>query len=179
LSAKDFDDLSDEIGLKRLVMCKMEWKASVRPGLRQPLAGTLNSGQGIGGLKMRWIIHSIVAAVIGIGLFTLTPSSANAQWGGYGDFSGSGYGWGGGYGGQGVYGGGYGGYYGNGGHDYQPHWHTTQTPFGQNNWYGNGPHDFVPHQHARTPWSYQGYSDTGAGPTTSYYRNQPYYYAPW
>lgn len=136
---------------------------------------------------MRWTIHLFVAAIIGIGLLTLAPSSANAQWGGYSDYSGSGYGWPGGYGGQVRYNGyggqsafgGYRGSYGNGGHDFQPHWHSTQTPFGQRNWYGNGPHDFVPHQHSRTPWSYQGYSDTGAGPTTSYYRNRRYYFAPW
>lgn len=143
---------------------------------------------------MRRILHALVAAVIGVGFFTLVPSPANAQWGGYGDYSGSGYGWSGGYGGQGRYAGyrgndgygGNGGHYRTGGHDYQPHGHTTQTPYGQNNWYGNGPHDFVPHQHSRTPWSYQGYSDTGAGPTTSHYRPQrrhcnpqPYYDAPW
>jgi hypothetical protein len=74
----------------------------------------------------------------------------------------------------------HGSYFGNGGHDYQPHWHVTQTPFGARAWYGNGPHDFVPHQHSYSPWSYRGYSNTGAGPTTSFYpRHRQYYYAPW
>ena len=88
----------------------------------------------------------------------------------------------GGHGGY-VSGGGRGGqpgaYFGNGGHDFQPHGHVTQTPLGPSTWYGNGPHDLVPHQHSRTPWSYQGYSNTGAGPTTSFYNQQPYYFAPW
>jgi len=102
---------------------------------------------------------------------------------GYGGGGYGAYGGGGGYGGNGFGGGGpggsYGSYFGNGGHDYQPHWHVTQTPFGQNTWYGNGPHDAAPHQHTSTPWSYQGYSNTGAGPTTSIYNPQPYYFAPW
>jgi len=74
----------------------------------------------------------------------------------------------------------YGSYYGNGGHDFQPHWHVTQTPFGARVWYGNGPHDFVPHHHSYSPWSYRGYSITGAGPTTSFYAPPlRYYFAPW
>jgi len=116
-----------------------------------------------------------LAAVCGLG-----PSPAQAQMGG-GYFGGSRFGIyvsNGGFG-YGGYRGQYGTYFGNGGHDYQPHWHTTQTPYGPNAWYGNGPHDFVPHEHSRTPWSYQGYSNTGAGPTTSYYSPQPYYFAPW
>lgn len=87
--------------------------------------------------------------------------------------------WGGGGYGIGYGSGAFGSYFGNGGHDFQPHWHVTRTPFGASGWYGNGPHDLVPHQHSRTPWSYQGYSNTGAGPTTSFYRPQPYYFAPW
>ena len=94
-------------------------------------------------------------------------------YGGYGYGGGGGYGYGGGGGGQ------FGSYFGNGGHDLQPHGHVTQTPFGQYSWYGNGPHDRVPHQHSQTPWSYQGYSNTGAGPTTSFYNQQPNYFAPW
>ena len=123
---------------------------------------------------MRRVLHSVQVAVLGISLLAIFPGLASAQWGGYG---GPGYGRPGGYyGNRGYYGG---GYYGNGGHDFQPHWHTTQTPYGTRVWYGNGPHDYVPHQHSRTPWSYEGYSNTGAGPTMSYYPPQPYYYAPW
>ena len=99
---------------------------------------------------------------------------------GGGGFRGYGYGGGGyGYGGGGGGGGQFGTYFGNGGHDYQSHLHVTRTPFGQSAWYGNGPHDSAPHQHSRTPWSYQGYSNTGAGQTTSFYNTQPYYYSPW
>lgn len=101
-------------------------------------------------------------------------TQANAQGFGYG-----GGGYGGGYGGYGGGWGGFGSYFGNGGHDFQPHWHATQTPYGTAQWYGNGPHDAVPHHHTKTPWSYQGYSNTGAGPTTSFYSPQPYYFAPW
>ena len=132
-------------------------------------------------------MHRIVlASVLALaGVLAVQTSTAQAQWGGgfpggrhFGLYIGNG---GFGYGGGGFgYGGGqYGSYYGNGGHDYQPHWHTTQTPFGQSAWYGNGPHDFVPHEHTHSPWSYQGYSNTQAGPTTSYYNQQPYYFAPW
>lgn len=127
----------------------------------------------------------IAMTLVAMGALVAFSTQANAQdCGGYG-FGGGGYG-GYSYGGGGGYGGyGYGGgnrsgsYFGNGGHDLQPHGHVTQTPYGQYSWYGNGPHDLVPHQHSRTPWSYQGYSNTGAGPTTSFYNQQPYYYARW
>jgi len=123
----------------------------------------------------------LLVSVLGLAaVFGLGPSPAQAQWGG-GYFGGSRFGVyvnNGGFG-YGGYGGQYGTYFDNGGHDYQPHWHMTQTPYGPNAWYGNGPHDFVPHEHSRTPWSYEGYSNTGAGPTTSYYSPQPYYFAPW
>lgn len=132
----------------------------------------------------KFLLTSVMALAVCLGF---QGATAQAQWGGgysYPGYGGYGYGNGGyGYGGYG--GGGFGGqgqfgsYYGNGGHDFQPHWHVTQTPFGANAWYGNGPHDAMPHQHTRTPWSYQGYSNTGAGPTTSFYSPQPYYYAPW
>lgn len=87
---------------------------------------------------------------------------------GYGSYYGSGYGsyYGSGYGS--YYGSGYGSYYGNGSHDYQPHWHSTQTPYGSYNWYGNGPHDAAPHQHTVTPFGTQSYSQTQSGPTTSF-----------
>ncbi len=138
----------------------------------------------------------IVMALVAVCALTAWGTQASAQcrrgfagpaYGGYG----GGYGgYGGGYGGYGGgYSGGYGGYsggngqtssyFGNGGHDSQPHWHVTQTPYGPSTWYGNGPHDFVPHQHSQSPGSYQGYSNTGAGPTTSFYNPQPYYFAPW
>ncbi len=71
------------------------------------------------------------------------------------------------------------GYYGNGGHDYLPHWHMTTTPYGSFSWYGTGPHDYLPHQHVRTPSSYQGYSVTPFGVTRSFYSPYPYTYAPW
>lgn len=133
---------------------------------------------------MKRIVMTLVAvcALMAVG----TQANAQGYGGGYGGGGCSNGGYGGGYGnrgyGGGGYGGGYGGgsgsYFGNGGHDLQPHGHVTQTPYGQSSWYGNGPHDLVPHQHSRTPWSYQGYSNTGAGPTTSFYNQQPYY-APW
>jgi len=106
--------------------------------------------------------------------------------GGYGQgYGGGGYGqgYGGGYG-QG-YGGGYGvptqQYYGNGGHDYQPHWHTTQTQVGSFAWYGNGAHDLQPHEHTNSTYGgYRGYSPSPfGGVTTSYYNSTPYTYMPW
>lgn len=118
----------------------------------------------------------IAAILLAVGALMVFAPESKAQ----GYFGSPGYG-SGTYGGYG-YGGGwnpYGSYFGNGGHDFQPHWHITQTPFGPNIWYGNGPHDLVPHQHSHTPWSYQGYSNTEAGPTTSFYSPQPYYFAPW
>ena len=120
-------------------------------------------------------------AMIFVAMCALTTFAKPATAQCHNRFGGGGYG-GYGYGGGGYSGGGWGqsgSYFGNGGHDLQPHWHVTQTPFGQQSWYGNGPHDLVPHQHSQTPWSYQGYSNTGAGPTTSFYNQQPYYYAPW
>ena len=118
----------------------------------------------------------ILCALMGFG--TQASAQCGSRMGGYG-YSGGGYG---GYGYGGGYGGGYGqssSYFGNGGHDFQPHGHVTQTPYGASTWYGIGPHDFAPHQHSRTPWSYQGFSNTGAGPTTSFYNQQPTYFAPW
>lgn len=142
---------------------------------------------------MKRFAMTLVTMCALMGIATLAQAQCYNGYGG-GGYGGYGYG-GGGYGGYGNGGGGYGGYgygggggggwgsygsyFGNGGHDLQPHLHVTQTPFGQSAWYGNGPHDLVPHQHSRTPWSYQGYSNTGAGQTTSFYNPQPYYYAPW
>jgi len=112
---------------------------------------------------------------------------------GYGGYS-QGYGgYGQGYGGYGQgysgysqgYGGGYNApstnYYGNGGHDFQPHWHTTQTPGGSFAWYGNGAHDLQPHEHTQSAYGgYRGYSPSPfGGTTTSYYNSTPYIYMPW
>src|SRR5262249_20233910 len=59
--------------------------------------------------------------------------------------------------------------YGNGPHDFAPHWHRTLTPFGPVYWYGNGPHDYLPHQHSVSPWGgVRSYSITPFGPTKSY-----------
>ena len=124
----------------------------------------------------------IAPAALAVGLTALSPYIAEAQWGWTGGgyrygspgFTGVGYGdYGGGYGG------GYGSYYGNGGHDYEPHWHTTQTPYGYSAWYGNGPHDYVPHQHSYTPYSYQSHNPTWSGFTQSHHPRYPSYYAPW
>ena len=115
-----------------------------------------------------------IVSVLGLGI-----SQANAQ--GFGGYPG-GYG---GYYQGGAYGGGYAGtgygYYGNGGHDFQPHWHTTNTPFGSFAWYGNGAHDLRPHEHTVSPYGgYRGYSPSPfGGVTTSYYSSTPYIYVPW
>src|SRR5204862_4036432 len=59
--------------------------------------------------------------------------------------------------------------YGNGAHDYVPHWHRTNTFFGPTYWYGNGPHDYLPHHHSVSPWGgVRSYSITPFGPTKSY-----------
>ena len=114
-------------------------------------------------------------SVLGLG-----SSSAKAQ--GFGHHHhGGGYrgGYSRGYGG-GYYGGGYAvpsySYYGNGGHDYQPHGHTAQTPYGGYSYYGNGAHDFVPHGHVQTPYGITGYN--GGYPYTQSY-SPPTPYMPW
>lgn len=62
----------------------------------------------------------------------------------------------------------YGGF-GNGAHDFAPHWHQTNTPFGPTAWYGNGLHDVLPHHHSISPWGgVSSYGITPYGPTTSY-----------
>ena len=80
---------------------------------------------------------------------------------------------------HGHYGGGFGSYYGRGGHDVQPHWHDTYTPFGRYQWYGRGSHDYRPHHHTYGPDHYEGHSYSPWGYTRSYYPRYPYYYAPW
>ena len=122
---------------------------------------------------MKRIAMTLVTMCALMAFATQVKADCHQGYGG-GEYGGYGYGGGGG-GGQGQFG----SYFGNGGHDFQPHWHVTQTPFGPSTWYGNGPHDLQPHQHSQTPWSYQGYSNTGAGPTTSFYNPQPNYFAPW
>ncbi len=113
-----------------------------------------------------------VGGVLGLGA---SPAKAH-------DF---GYGGGGYYGGGGGYygGGGYGvpsySYYGNGGHDFQPHWHTRQTPFGSYSYYGLGAHDFRPHAHVQTPYGITSYSNGLFGSTQSYAPPAAYIYRPW
>ncbi len=129
------------------------------------------------------------------GLLGFGASPARAQGYGYAQpyggggyaqpYGGGGYGrsYGGGYGQP--YGGGYQApvnqYYGNGGHDLQPHLHSTQTPLGSFAWYGNGGHDLRPHEHTQSAYGgYQGYSPSPfGGTTTSYYNSTPYTYMPW
>ena len=147
-----------------------------------------------------------LAGVLAAGFLTLGATPAKAQ--GYGGYYGQGYGqtyggysqsYGGysqSYGGYnqsyGGYGQSYGGYgqtyvapvqqyYGNGGHDFQPHLHSTQTPVGSFAWYGNGAHDLGPHEHTQSAYGgYQGYSPSPfGGVTTSYYNSTPYQYRPW
>ncbi len=126
----------------------------------------------------------VLAGVLGIGsALGFGASSAKAQGFGYGGdpggYYGGGYG-GGGYYGGGYYGGGYGvpsySYYGNGGHDLQPHWHTKRTPFGSFQYYGNGRHDLRPHGHTVTPYGIESYNGRR---TRSYSPPTPYGYRPW
>lgn len=153
---------------------------------------------------MRLSLRSLaLAGVLATGLLALGTTPVEAQ--GFGGYYGGGYGQGnggGGYYGQGYGGGGYGPayggggyyggygqgygvptrqYYGNGGHDFQPHWHTTQTPVGSFAWYGNGAHDAQPHEHTQSAYGgYRGYSPSPfGGVTTSYYNPTPYTYMPW
>ncbi len=125
-----------------------------------------------------------LAGLLGLGsVLGLGASPVKAD-----DFGGGGgyYGGGGGYygGGGGYYGGGgyrvpsY-SYYGNGGHDYQPHLHTRQTPFGGSSYYGLGRHDFGPHGHVQTPYGITSYSNGFFGNTQSYSPPAPYIYQPW
>jgi hypothetical protein len=98
---------------------------------------------------------------------------------GVGGYPGGGYG-GGGYPGGAYGGGGYGvpgySYYGNGGHDAVPHWHTKRTPFGTFEYFGTGRHDFRPHQHTVTPYGIESHNSPR---TRSYSPPTPYIYRPW
>ena len=111
----------------------------------------------------------VAAAVLSLGALAFVGvSSSQAQ-----------YPYGPGYGYPGYYNPPVTGYYGNGGHDYVPHWHQTTTPLGTFNWYGNGLHDVLPHQHIQTPYSYQGFSARPFRFTQSFYQPYPYTYSPW
>ena len=128
------------------------------------------------------------AGVLAVGsLFGMSASSAQAQGpvfgrGAYGGGYRGGHD-GGGHGGVGYGGGGYGvpsyNYYGNGGHDAQPHWHTRQTPFGGFSYYGQGRHDFRPHGHTETPYGITSYNGGFFSNTQSYSPPTPYGYLPW
>ncbi len=132
---------------------------------------------------MRTVIFAGVLAIGGVLGLGASPAKAQGYgYGGGGYYGGYGQSYGGG--GYGGYGGGYSPgyqYYGNGGHDYSPHWHTTQTPIGSFAWYGNGAHDLRPHEHTQSPYGgYRGYSPSPfGGVTTSYYNSTPYTYMPW
>ena len=120
---------------------------------------------------------AVFTSLVALSAFLSAGTSAKAQGFGYG---------GGGYGGGG-YGQGYGGgsgapvqqYYGNGGHDYQPHMHNVQTPFGGFSYYGLGGHDFRPHGHTQTPYGITGYNGGFFSNTQSYSPPTPYGYMPW
>lgn len=72
--------------------------------------------------------------------------------------------------------GGYDYYYGNGGHDFAPHYHQYDTPYGSYSYYGNGLHDLVPHDHVYVnPGYYGGYS----GYSTPYDGYSSGYYSPY
>ena len=131
-----------------------------------------------------------LGGLLGFGSTTARAHDGDGYSGGYGGYAGGGYGGyaGGGYGGirrgysgGGYYPGGYQQYYGNGGHDTQPHWHNESTPFGSFSWYGNGPHDTQPHEHVRSPYGgYRGYTPNPfGGVTESVYPSTPYTYMPW
>lgn len=111
-----------------------------------------------------------LASSVAFGLLASSSSSAKAHDGGHGSAAPSG----------GYSGGGYGipsyGYYGNGGHDLQPHRHTRQTPFGTRSWSGNGAHDLRPHGHTVTPYGIESYNGRR---TRSYSPPTPYIYRPW
>jgi hypothetical protein len=121
---------------------------------------------------MKSFMIAAIVSLVTIGGIRTMSNVASAH-----EFDGNG----GGYGGYaGGIGGGYGSYYGNGGHDATPHWHQTNTPYGSSMWFGNGAHDFQPHMHSYSPNSYQGYSSSPWGNTTSYYSQYPgYTYMPW
>jgi hypothetical protein len=113
-------------------------------------------------MSTKFLFGVLAAGLLALGLLAAPASAHPPAYGPYGYYGAPAY-----------------GYYGNGGHDFVPHWHQTTTPFGTFSWYGNGPHDYMPHQHIRTPYSYQGFSATPFSYTQSFYPTTPYYYAPW
>ncbi len=116
-----------------------------------------------------------LAGVLSVGGLVLGGSEVKADEYGHGDHH-----QGGGHQGGGYQGGGYGvpsyNYYGNGGHDFQPHWHTKRTPFGSFQYYGNGRHDLRPHGHTVTPYGIESYNSRR---TRSYSPPTPYGFQPW
>ncbi len=129
---------------------------------------------------MRRILRTIaLSSVMMIGGLVLGTPSAKAQGFGYGGYQQGHHG--GGY--AGGHGGGYNvpsySYYGNGGHDAAPHWHTRQGLFGRASYYGTGRHDFRPHGHVQTPYGITGYSNGLFNSTQSYSPPRPYGYQPW
>ncbi|RUL87024.1 hypothetical protein [Tautonia sociabilis] len=128
-------------------------------------------------MRLAWRMIAL-ASVLTIGGLALGTSEATAQGYGYGGYPGY-YQHGGGYHG-GHHGGVYGvpayGYYGQGGHDFAPHWHTRRTPFGGFGWYGTGRHDYRPHGHTVTPYGIESYNSWR---TRSYSPPTPYVYYPW
>jgi len=70
-------------------------------------------------------------------------------------------------------------YYGNGGHDAQPHLHIRQGLFGTRTYYGLGAHDFRPHAHVESPYGITSYSNGRFSNTQSYAAPSPYIYQPW
>lgn len=136
--------------------------------------------------------NAALAGVLATGLLALGTNPAKAQqYGGYGPgYYGGGYGraygpspYGGGYGPSPYGGGGYAvpsySYYGNGGHDFQPHLHTRQTPFGTYSYYGLGRHDFRPHAHVETPYGITSFNGGYFSNTQSYSPPAPFLYRPW
>jgi hypothetical protein len=120
-------------------------------------------------------MQSMIRRVVLGGLFAtvslFATGAAKAQGFGYGGYPA--YGPAPGYGVPGTV------YYGNGGHDYQPHWHTRQTPFGSYSYYGQGGHDFRPHAHVQTPYGVTSYSNGRFSSTQSYSPPAPYVFRPW
>lgn len=109
---------------------------------------------------------AILAGVLAIGGLGTTSASAHDFGGGGGYRRGDG-----GYYGVPTY-----RYYGHGGHNLAPHWHTRRTPSGSFHWYGNGRHDFRPHRHRVTPYGIESYNSPWR---RSYSPPTPYGYRPW
>ncbi|GAC1472061.1 MAG: hypothetical protein NVSMB9_18880 [Isosphaeraceae bacterium] len=122
----------------------------------------------------RSLRNAVLASVLSTGLLSFGAARVQAQ--GYGGYYGPGYGGGG-------YGGGYGvpsyNYYGNGGHDTQPHMHVRRGLFGTSAYYGLGRHDFRPHGHTQTPYGITSHNGGVFSNTHSDSPPTPYGYRPW